>query len=115
MKEIKLSPEKFKALIEEAYLDGAVFNAVQQFENKESLKEYAEESSKEMLKRFEGEKITENDVNMLCYFWKHKGDITRWSSWEERKHLFPQVVEAMEKIDYWHDELVSRIENIDWE
>ena len=43
--------------------------------------------------------LTEGDYNMVIYFWQEKGDITRWSSWEEKKPLFekyhPELIKAM--------------------
>lgn len=45
--------------------------------------------------------LTENDKNMLNYFWTQKGNLERWSSWEKRKEAIrkvrPEIVEAWER------------------
>ena len=40
--------------------------------------------------------IKDDDWNMLDYFWKEKGDVTRWCDWDKFKAAHPDhpVVEA---------------------
>lgn len=44
--------------------------------------------------------MTENDLNMIDYFWFEKEDIERWSSWKERLPIIqsthPEIVKAWE-------------------
>lgn len=46
--------------------------------------------------------MNEDDVNMITYFWQEKHDVTRWSSWEERKEAIrksrPELVAAVENL-----------------
>ncbi len=46
--------------------------------------------------------ITDTDKRMICYFIKEKGDITRWSSWEDRKAdieaEYPELIAALEQL-----------------
>jgi len=48
------------------------------------------------------EQLTEEDYASIVYFWMEKGDITRWSEWEDRKGLFqyyhPELIEAMKRL-----------------
>ncbi len=43
--------------------------------------------------------LTDSDTNMVKYFWQEKGDIERWSSWEEKLPLFieeyPELVTVL--------------------
>ena len=45
--------------------------------------------------------ITEEDTNMISYFWEEKGDLERWSDWKKRKPVLekerPEIVKA------WND------------
>ena len=46
------------------------------------------------------DRITEEDLNSLKYFWRYKGDITRWCDWEKKLPVlrvqFPEIVAARE-------------------
>ena len=48
-------------------------------------------------------KTTEEDYNMIKYFWEEKGDITRWANWEKRKNVIffnhPELAYAMDDYD----------------
>ena len=48
------------------------------------------------------EQLTEEDYASIIYFWIVKGDIRRWSEWEDRKGQFqyyhPELIEAMERL-----------------
>ena len=44
-------------------------------------------------------KVTEDDWNMLDYFWNDKGDLTRWCDWEE----FTKKPEAAPVVKAWND------------
>ncbi len=48
------------------------------------------------------DKLTESDLLMLCYFYRDSR-ITRWSEWEDKKHLFekeyPHLIDAMDKLE----------------
>jgi hypothetical protein len=50
--------------------------------------------------------LTEEDLNMLDYFWNQKEDIERWSSWKERRPIIqqshPEIVRA------WDDYQTAR-------
>ena len=39
------------------------------------------------MSRPEIDSVTEEDQNMIVYFIREKGDIERWSQWEERKPI----------------------------
>jgi hypothetical protein len=44
--------------------------------------------------------LTEEDLNMLDYFWNQKEDLERWSSWKDRKPAIqathPEIIKAWE-------------------
>ena len=45
--------------------------------------------------------ITDADINMIDYFWDMKGDLERWSEWEDRLPAFekeiPELIIAWNK------------------
>lgn len=45
-------------------------------------------------------KLTQEDLDSLCYFWTHKSDLTRWSGWERAqpalRRQFPEILAAWE-------------------
>lgn len=45
------------------------------------------------------ESLTEEDKNMIRYFHEEKGDISRWSKWEEKLPIihkqYPELIEAI--------------------
>lgn len=47
--------------------------------------------------------LTEEDKNMIVYFIKEKGDITRWCSWESKKQEieeeFPELINALKQLE----------------
>ncbi len=46
--------------------------------------------------------VTDADKSMICYFIQEKGDINRWSSWEERKAdigaEYPELIAALNNL-----------------
>ena len=46
--------------------------------------------------------VTEDDLNMIAYFILERGNITRWSQWEERKPViakeFPELLAALDAL-----------------
>lgn len=58
------------------------------------------------------EKLTEDDINMLDYFWAEKEDLERWVGWEDRKDFIknvkPELIEAWENYKK-SKETISRI------
>jgi hypothetical protein len=48
-------------------------------------------------------KVTDDDITMIQYFFYDKGDITRWSQWEERKPIiakeYPEIIQAMDNLN----------------
>lgn len=48
------------------------------------------------------EKLIPEDYAMIKYFWEEKGDITSWSDWYRKRHLFkeknPELVQAVENL-----------------
>lgn len=47
------------------------------------------------------EKLTEDDITSIIYFWKHRGDIERWVGWKKKKPLFKK--EFPELVKAWDD------------
>jgi len=49
----------------------------------------------------ETEKITDEDLDMVRYFWEEKGDVTRWVQWKEKLPLlrkqYPELVDAVDR------------------
>ena len=60
--------------------------------------------------------ITENDVEMVKYFILEKGDITRWSSWEERKltiaAAYPELMFSLHAAEMSQRNLRHVVENL---
>lgn len=60
--------------------------------------------------------ITQEDINMICYFLKEKSDITRWSEWKTRKEIitneFPELVEAINNLEIDEKTLNRIVDNI---
>ena len=50
--------------------------------------------------------ITQSDIRMIDYFMQEKGDIERWSSWNDRKQYilqeFPELENAMQQVKAAH-------------
>ena len=50
--------------------------------------------------------ITQSDIRMIDYFMQEKGDIERWSSWNDRKQYilqeFPELENAMQQVKVAH-------------
>ena len=46
--------------------------------------------------------VTDSDRNMIVYFIQEKGDIERWSSWNERKvdieAEYPELIAALKAV-----------------
>jgi hypothetical protein len=53
-------------------------------------------------------KLTEEDKNMLMYFWREKGDPTRWCGWDKAKAIMEE--EKHPYLDAW--ESLKRAEKI---
>jgi hypothetical protein len=47
------------------------------------------------------DKLTDEQISDLIYFWKYKGDLERWSSFEKLRpqiqNEFPEVIKAWEE------------------
>ena len=47
--------------------------------------------------------VTQSDINMIDYFLIDRGDIERWSSWEDRKddifNEFPELEAALKAVE----------------
>lgn len=60
--------------------------------------------------------ITDTDRNMICYFIKEKGDITRWSNWLERKAdieaEYPELIVALASLTIAERTLRAIVESI---
>ena len=48
-------------------------------------------------------KLTEEDVDTIKYFWLEKGDLTRWVDWEKKlpliKKQYPELIDAIERYE----------------
>ncbi len=46
--------------------------------------------------------VTDDDRNMIAYFLQEKGDIERWSGWEDRKadigRVYPELIDALDRL-----------------
>ncbi len=46
--------------------------------------------------------VTDDDKRMICHFIREKGDITRWTDWEERKAdigvEYPELIAALDNL-----------------
>jgi len=53
--------------------------------------------------------ITEEDINLIKYFIKHKGDINCWIDWEEKRDaiakLYPELTDALQQVSRANDYL----------
>jgi len=56
--------------------------------------------------------LCDEDITMIKYFWKEKGDLERWCGWDQVKSQCPEVVRAWEQyqdavkhLDYTIDKL----------
>lgn len=60
--------------------------------------------------------LDEDDYNMINYFYFHKGDITRWASWEDKKPLFekyhPELIDAIKRVESAEKTLKVIIKNL---
>ena len=60
--------------------------------------------------------VTDIDRNMISYFIKEKGDITRWSSWEKRKKdigsEYPELIAALNNLTIAERTLNAIVEKI---
>ncbi len=49
-------------------------------------------------------RLTSSDVETMAYFILERGDVTRWSQWEQKKDLvaeqFPAIIRALQEIKY---------------
>ena len=61
--------------------------------------------------------MNESDIEMIRYFWEEKGDITRWTSWEDRKpeikKYHPGLVYAVEQIEFLSRVLDAIVRNLE--
>ena len=61
------------------------------------------------------DRITEEDLNSIKYFWKYKGDPTCWCGWEKKlpalRAQFPEIVVAWENYQAAIRTLNACIEN----
>jgi len=60
------------------------------------------------------ERLTADDYDAIEYFHREKGDITRWSRWEERKpiirEIHPELVDAIERLTAAERTLLAVVE-----
>jgi len=60
--------------------------------------------------------LTKDDKNMVCYFLKVKGDITRWCDWENKKDEifkeYPDLEVAFRCVEIANDHVTNIIEKI---
>lgn len=63
------------------------------------------------------EKLKESDYAMVQYFYEEKGDIERWSEWENKKPLFkkynPELIKAIKKVKKAEWKLSKVIDNLE--
>ena len=63
------------------------------------------------------EYLTNEDIRMIQYFYLEKGDLTRWSQWEEKLPLiekqFPGLVHVLRLIEGYEVMLREYIEGLD--
>ncbi len=64
--------------------------------------------------------ITNEDRRMISYFINHKGDITRWTGWENKKaqvqEEYPELIAALNAVEVAErtlEAIVSKIESDD--
>ena len=68
------------------------------------------------------DKVVQRDINSIGYFLKEKGDIERWSSWEDRKEAiineFPELEKALRDfaastriLDIVTEDILSRVDD----
>lgn len=55
---------------------------------------------------------TYGDNNAIQYFWLERGDITRWSEWNDVKHLFPEIVHAIKQKQIWANIIDGLVRNL---
>jgi len=60
--------------------------------------------------------VTEDDKNMIDYFLNEKGDIERWSSWEDRKAdikaEYPELIYALNQVKIANRVLSAIVKNV---
>ncbi len=58
-----------------------------------------------------------SDVQMLKYFWKEKGDLSRYIRWEDivKENKYPHVIRAWKDYLYAVVVLNALIENLDYD
>lgn len=48
--------------------------------------------------------LTDEDRNSIAYFILERGDVTRWSQWQEKKHLvmihYPELIMLLDQRDF---------------
>lgn len=63
--------------------------------------------------------VTEEDVLMVSYFLKEKGDITRWSSWKDRKKVilkkYPALGDAISRLASAEQTLKMVVDGMEWD
>ncbi len=49
-------------------------------------------------------RLTSTDIETMAYFILERGDVTRWSQWEQKRDLvaaqFPMIIRALQEIKY---------------
>lgn len=45
------------------------------------------------------QEIREDEINSINYFVFEKGDLNRWTSWEDVKHKYPEIVVALKDVE----------------
>ena len=63
--------------------------------------------------------VTSDDRSMIVYFIQEKGDIRRWSQWEERKpdisEEYPELISVLAHLNVAERTLQAIVEKIDRE
>ena len=61
-------------------------------------------------------KLTNDDLNMIVYFHREKGDLTRWCDWENKKDQikveFPELIAAHDNLIVAKRTINAIVENI---
>lgn len=61
--------------------------------------------------------LSPEDLNALVYFWRYKGDLTRWSSWTAKRPLieqaYPEIIWAMRALQHANDAMDGAIARVE--
>lgn len=61
--------------------------------------------------------LTSEDLNALVYFWRDKGDLTRWVEWKTKLPLieraYPEIMWAMRALQRAEDAMDAAIARVE--